>query len=91
MKIYKDRIKKLKNEKQSIFSRLKEIDNEIFELELKVNPGCRHNIKNYIEVGIDKDYLEKLTDDLVRRKINPNSAALEIINRSIKQVKLYDK
>jgi len=48
-------------------------------------------IKNYIEAGIDKDYLEKLTDDLVRRKINPNSAALEIINRSIKQVKLYDK
>lgn len=44
-------------------------------------------IKNYIEAGIDKDYLEKLTDDLVRRKINPNSAALEIINRSIKQVK----
>jgi LAO/AO transport system kinase len=48
-------------------------------------------IKNYIEVGMDKDYLEKLIDDLVRRKINPNSAALEIINRSIKQVKLYDR
>jgi len=48
-------------------------------------------IKNYVKAGIDKDYLEKLTDDLVRRKINPNSAALEIINRSIKQVKLYDK
>jgi len=44
-------------------------------------------IKNYVKAGIDKDYLEKLTDDLVRRKINPNSAALEIINRSIKQVK----
>ena len=44
-------------------------------------------IKTYIEAGIDKDYLEKLTDDLVRRKINPNSAALEIINSSIKQFK----
>jgi len=44
-------------------------------------------IKNHIEAGIDKDYLEKLTDDLVQRKINPNSAALEIINRSIKQDK----
>ena len=48
-------------------------------------------IKEYIEAGIDKGYLEKLTDDLVQRKINPNSAALEIINRSIKQVKQYDK
>ena len=44
-------------------------------------------IKNYIVAGIDNDYLEKLTDDLVQRKINPNSAAFEIINRSIKQVK----
>jgi len=44
-------------------------------------------IKDYIEAGIDKVYLEKLTDDLVQRKINPNSAALEIINRFIKQVK----
>jgi len=46
-------------------------------------------IKNYIEAGIDKDYLEKLTDDLVQRKTNPNSAALEII-KAIKQVK-HDK
>ena len=48
-------------------------------------------IKSYIDAGIDKDYLEKLIDDLVQRKTNPNSAALEIINRSIKQVRLYDK
>jgi len=48
-------------------------------------------IKNYIEAGIDKDYLEKLTDDLVQRKTNPNSAALEIINRTIKKQVKHDK
>ena len=58
---------------------------------LELIEAIESTIKNYVEAGIDKDYLEKLTDDLVRRKINPNSAALEIINRSIKQVKLYDK
>lgn len=51
MKIYKDRIKKLKIEKQSTINRLKEIDDEIFGLELKVSPGCRHNIHNYITTG----------------------------------------
>ena len=54
---------------------------------LELNEAVESAIKNYIEAGIDKDYLEKLTDDLVQRKINPNSAALEIINRSIKQDK----
>jgi LAO/AO transport system kinase len=43
-------------------------------------------IKNYIEAGIDKKYLEELIDGLVQRKINPDSTALEIINRYIKQV-----
>ncbi len=54
---------------------------------LELNEAVESAIKNYIEAGIDKDYLEKLTDDLVRRKISPGSAALEIINRSIKQTK----
>jgi len=58
---------------------------------LELTEAIESAIKNYIEAGIDKDYLEKLTDDLVRRKINPDSAALEIINRSIIQVKSYDK
>ncbi len=31
---------------------------------------------------VDKDYLEKLVDDLVRRKINPRSAASKIVNPS---------
>ncbi len=54
---------------------------------LELIEAIESTIKNYIEAGIDKDYLAKLTDDLARRKINPSSAALEIINRSIKQVK----
>jgi len=39
-------------------------------------------LKNYINHGIDKDdYLEKLAEDLVQRKTNPHSAALNIIKR----------
>ena len=39
-------------------------------------------LKNYINQGIDKDgYLEKLAEDLVQRKTNPHSAALDIIKR----------
>ena len=38
-------------------------------------------IENRIE-GMDNDYLEKLVDDLVHRKINPQAAALKIINPS---------
>ncbi len=37
------------------------------------------SVKNYIE-RVDKDYLEKLIDDLVQRKTTPRSAALKIIN-----------
>jgi LAO/AO transport system kinase len=32
-------------------------------------------IKNYVEAEIDKKYLEELIDDLVQRKIDPNSTA----------------
>ncbi len=38
-------------------------------------------IENRIE-GVDNEYLEKLVDDLVQRKINPQAAALKIINLS---------
>jgi len=45
------------------------------------------SLKNYIYQRIDKEgYLEKLVDDLVQRKTNPQSAALKIINLSIKQL-----
>ena len=54
---------------------------------LELVEAIESSIKNYIETGIDKNYLEKLINDLVQRKTNPNSAAREIINRSIKQAK----
>jgi len=45
------------------------------------------SLKNYIYQRIDKEgYLEKLVDDLVQRKTNPQSAASKIINLSIKQL-----
>ncbi len=37
------------------------------------------SLKNHIE-RMDRDYFEKLVDDLVQRKTNPQSAALKIIN-----------
>ena len=45
------------------------------------------SLKNYIKDRIDKACLEKLVDDLVQRKTNPHSAALEIISQSMKQIK----
>lgn len=42
------------------------------------------SVKNYIDAGIDKSYLEELIDDIVQRKTNPYSAASKIINQSIK-------
>ncbi len=45
------------------------------------------SLKNYIYQRIDKDgCLEKLVDDLVHRKTNPQSAALKIISPSIRQL-----
>ena len=54
---------------------------------LELIEAIESSIKNYIDAGVDKDYLEKLIDDLVQRKTNPHSAALQIINQSIKRVK----
>jgi len=54
-------------------------------LELMV--AIEGSLKNYIYQRIDKgDYLEKLIDSLVKRKTNPHSAALKIINRFSKQL-----
>ncbi|MFC2005524.1 methylmalonyl Co-A mutase-associated GTPase MeaB [Chloroflexota bacterium] len=49
--------------------------------ELELTMAIENHIKNHIE-KIDKNYLEKLVDDLVQRKTNPYSAALKIINPS---------
>jgi len=54
---------------------------------LELIEAIESSIKNYIDAGIDKDYLEKVINDLVQRKANPHSAALKIINQSIKRVK----
>ncbi len=47
--------------------------------ELELAWAVESSLKNYIE-RTDKDYLAKLVDDLVHRKINPKSAASRIIN-----------
>lgn len=48
---------------------------------LELIEAIESSLKNYIDERIDKGYLEKLIDELVQRKTNPHSAALEIINR----------
>ncbi len=52
---------------------------------LELMMAIESSLKNYIE-GTDRDYLEKLVDDLVRRKTNPRSAALKIINLANKRL-----
>lgn len=48
---------------------------------LELMMAVESSVMNYIE-RMDKDYLEKLVDDLVQRKTNPHSAALTILNPS---------
>ncbi len=48
---------------------------------LELTMAVESSLENYIE-RMDKDYLEKLVDDLVHRKTNPRSAASKIINSS---------
>ncbi len=49
--------------------------------ELELMMAVESSLKNYIE-RVDKDYLNKLIDDLAHRKTNPRSAASKIINPS---------
>lgn len=49
--------------------------------ELELMMAIESAINKHMD-GMDKDYLEKLVDDLVRRKTNPHSAALKIIDSS---------
>lgn len=64
------------------------------ELEKRRRERARHELiatiessmRSLIETGMEKD-LARLTDDLVQGKTDPTSAAQEIINRSIKQIK----
>ncbi len=52
---------------------------------LELRMAVESSLVNRIE-RMDKDYLEKLVDDLAQRKTNPRSAALRIINPSTKQI-----
>ena len=64
------------------------------ELEKRRLQRARHELvvaiessmRSLIETGMDEE-LERLTDELVQGKTAPNSAAREIINQSIKQIK----
>ena len=51
---------------------------------LELTEAIESSLRDYINSGIDKDCLEKLVDDLVQRKTNPQAAASEIISRSVK-------
>ena len=54
---------------------------------LELMAAIEGSVKNYIYEKLDKgDYLEKLIDSLVHRKINPHSAAQEIISRFNEQL-----
>ena len=51
-------------------------------VKLELMEAVESSLKNRIHQQMDKgDYLERLVDDLVQRKTNPHSAAMEIINR----------
>ena len=51
-------------------------------VKLELMEAVESSLKNRIHQQMDKgDYLERLVDDLVQRKTNPHSAAVEIINR----------
>jgi len=53
---------------------------------LELNEAVKSFLRDYVYQEIDKGgYLEKLVDDLARRKINPPSAALKIITKFTKQ------
>jgi len=51
---------------------------------LELTEAIESSLRDYINSGIDKDCLEKLVDDLVQRKTNPQAAASEIISRPVK-------
>ena len=51
---------------------------------LELTEAIESSLRDYINSGIDKDCLEKLVNDLVQRKTNPQAAASEIISQSVK-------
>lgn len=61
--------------------------------ELELMAAIETAIKNYVGAETDKDYLAKLTDELVRRKTDPGSAALALISRITRRMgaKAHDR
>ncbi len=52
---------------------------------LELTETIESSLRDYINSSVDKKYLETLVDDLAQRKINPQAAASEIINQSVKR------
>ena len=54
---------------------------------LELTEAIESSLRDYIYSGIDKESMEKLVNDLVQRKTNPQAAALEIVNRLVNTVR----
>ena len=52
---------------------------------LELTEAIESSLKDYIDSNVDKAFLEKLVDDLVQRRTNPQAAASQIIGKSIKR------
>ncbi len=52
---------------------------------LELTEAIESSLRDYINSSVDKECLEKLVDDLAQRKTNPQAAASEIINQSVKR------
>lgn len=53
---------------------------------LELVEAIESSLKDYIDAEVDKALLEKLVDDLIHKRTNPNSAASDIIDRSVKLI-----
>lgn len=54
---------------------------------LELTEAIEHSLKSCIDSVLDKNYLDKLADDLVNRKANPYLVASEVVNQSISKLK----
>jgi len=58
---------------------------------LELIEAIESSVKNYVYQGIDKGSLEKLVDEVARRKTSPHSAAVKIIDQFGKQFRSADQ
>jgi LAO/AO transport system kinase len=56
---------------------------------LELVEAIESSVKNFMYNSIDKGYLERLVSDLAYRKIDPHSAALEVVSQFGKQLKPF--